>query len=724
MGATAKCTNHHSHHFPAVNHIYQKQVYYHPWSIELPLYLSGRNPVLPHSVRDALASANPPSRLNDNATPVPDEAVSSWTVEDAIKTYNVDRWGLGYFGINEAGHVTVSPLRENGSSIDLMDVLDAARDEELRFPLLLRFQDLLRDRVNLLNTAFRTAIAELNFQGQYRGVFPIKVNQLREVVEEIADAGRPFNYGLEAGSKPELFAALAIHDNPEALIVCNGYKDDQFIRVALMGNRLGKQVVLVAEKLEEVYAIVRVAREMKTDPMIGIRVRLASKSSGIWATSGGENAKFGLSTVDLMEAVRFLKDQNMIHCFRLVHFHIGSQIPDIMAIKRSTREGARYFAKLRKMGCEHLNLLDMGGGLGVDYDGSKTSFHSSANYSVQEYAADTLNNIMDVCDEEGVPHPDVISESGRAIVAHHSMLIVEVFGAIEKTKQEYDLTVVPEDHRWVHQLADISKRFVDNPTEALHDVQQIKIDVQNAFELGIIELTTKAKIETFYWHIVEEIIDIFRRRVETGEISEEEVPEDISDLTPHIADQYVCNFSVFQSLLDHWALGQLFPIMPIHRLEEEPRIMGTLVDITCDSDGKVSKFIDIKDVRHALPMHTLRPDEPYFVGCFLTGAYQDIMGDLHNLFGRVNEAHVFLDSDEECGWYIEETLPGNSIGQVLDMVQYHSVDLARRMKAQVDEAIKADKLRPVEGMRLLAEYERGLQDPTYLKFPESTRRRK
>lgn len=644
-------------------------------------------------------------------------ASNDWSTDEATKLYNIDRWGLGYFSINDKGNVSVSPLKEAGSSIDVMDVLSAAGEEGLRFPLLIRFQDLLRDRVINLNNAFRKAIQDHGYKGEYRGVFPIKVNQLREVVEEIADAGKPFNYGLEAGSKPELFAALAVHENHDSLVVCNGYKDDQFIRAALMGNRLGKKVIMVAEKLEEVHAIIRVARQMKTEPMIGIRVRLAAKSSGIWATSGGENAKFGLSTVDLMEAVNYLREEDMLHTLRLVHFHIGSQIPDIMAIKRSTREGARYFAKLKKMGCEGLEYIDMGGGLGVDYDGSRTSFHSSTNYTVEEYATDTIYNIMDVCDEEEVPHPHVVSESGRAIVAHHSMLVVEVFGAIEKTKDQYDLSVMEDDHKWVHQLAEIKNRLAETPTDALHDVQQIKADTQNAFDLGIMDLRTKAKIETFYWHIVEEIIELFHKKVSSGELTEEEVPEDVTDLTPHIADQFVCNFSVFQSLLDHWALGQLFPIMPIHRLHEQPTIQGTLVDITCDSDGKVSKFIDLRDVRHALPLHNLRPNEPYYIGCFMTGAYQDIMGDLHNLFGRVNEAHVFLDPDEECGWYIEETLPGNSIGQVLDMVQYHHVDLARRMKAQVDEAIKRDILRPVEGMRLLAEYERGLQDPTYLNFP-------
>lgn len=643
--------------------------------------------------------------------------LSGWTVEDAVKTYNIDRWGAGYFGINEAGNVIVSPQRDPEVSIDILDVIKAARDEEeLRFPLVIRFQDLLRDRVAMLNGAFRAAIEELKYGGEYRGVFPIKVNQLREVVEEIADAGRGFNYGLEAGSKPELFAAIAIHDNPNSLIICNGYKDSQFIRLAMLGIKLGKKVILVAEKLEEVFSIVTIAKSMKVTPMIGIRVRLAAKSSGIWATSGGENAKFGLSTVDLMEAVNYMRENDMLHAFNLMHFHIGSQIPDILTIKRSTREAARYYAKLVKMGCDHLDYIDVGGGLAVDYDGSRTSFHSSTNYTMQEYATDVLHNIMNVCDEEEVAHPHVVSESGRAIVAHHSMIVVEVFGAIEKTKDIYDLAVEEDDHKWVHQLAEIKENLKTNPTEALHDVQQIKGDTQNAFDLGILDLRTKAKIEMFYWHIVEEIIDLFRRRVESGEIAEEEVPEDVEDLLPHIADQYVCNFSVFQSMLDHWALGQLFPIMPLHRLNEEPNIQGTLVDITCDSDGKVSKFIDLKDVRHALPMHKLKPDEPYYIGCFLTGAYQDIMGDLHNLFGRVNEAHVFLDPDEESGWYIEETLPGSGIGQVLEMVQYHSIDIARRMKMQVDDAIRRDVMRPNEGMRLLAEFEKGLKDSTYLRF--------
>jgi arginine decarboxylase len=577
--------------------------------------------------------------------------------------------------------------------------------------MVLRFQDLLRHRVISLNEAFRSAIDELKYRGKYRGVFPIKVNQLREVVEEIVDVGKQYEYGIEAGSKPELFAALAVHESAESLIICNGYKDTQFIRIALLGTRIGKKVIMVAEKVEEVEAILRVSVEMGVDPMIGIRVRLSAKSAGLWATSGGESAKFGLSTVDLMEALGLIEKAGKSHCLKLVHFHIGSQIPDILSIKKAIREGARYYAKLRKMGFDRLDIIDVGGGLGVDYDGSRSNFQSSTNYTMEEYAADTVYNLMDVCDEEEIPHPDIVSESGRAIVAHHSLLVVQVFGTIEKTKAEYDLSLSRRDHKWVKQLAEIKGRMHENPMEALHDAQQIKIESQNAFDLGILDLRTKAKIETFYWHILEEIVALFHRRAaENGE----GVPDEILELTPDFADQYICNFSVFQSLLDHWALGQLFPIMPLHRLNEPPVIQGTLVDITCDSDGKVCKFAGARSSRPALPMHPIHDEVPYYLGFFLTGAYQDIMGDLHNLFGRVNEAHVFLDEDEESGWYIEETIPGHSIAQVLELTQYYVPELARRMKSLIDDAIKRDALKPNEGMRLLAEYERGLQDSTYL----------
>jgi arginine decarboxylase len=641
------------------------------------------------------------------------ESPPEWKVEDAIRLYNVDRWGAGYFSVNEAGHIVVTPQGEQGAAIDVMEVLDEALAQGMGLPLVIRFQDILHDRVRALNEAFRSAIAELRYRGRYRGVYPVKVNQLREVVEEILDAGRPYHYGIEAGSKPELYAALAMHQDPEALIVCNGYKDPVFVRLALLGVRLGKKIIIVAEKVEEVQMILDIARQLNVEPMIGVRMRLVTKSSGIWATSSGEDAKFGLSTMDLMETVAILEKAHMLHTLRMVHFHVGSQIPDILSIKRATREGTRYYAKLRKLGCTGLRYLDVGGGLGVDYDGSRTNYHSSANYTLQEYAADIVDNVKDVCEEEQVDHPDIVSESGRAIVAHHALLVVRVIGVIEKTKAQYDLRVRRRDHKWVKQLAAIKERLLENPLEALHDTQQIKEESQNAFDLGILDLPTKAKIETFYWHLVEEVVDYYRRR---AAVHGEEIPEEILDLTSHIADQYVCNFSVFQSLLDHWALGQLFPIMPIHRLDERPSCEGVLVDITCDSDGKVKKYTDLREERDALPLHPLRNGDPYYLGFFLTGAYQDIMGDLHNLFGRVNEAHVFLDPDEERGFYIEETIQGHCVAQVLELTQYHTVDLARRMKEWVDAAIKSDAIKPNQAMRLLAEYERGLNETTYLVF--------
>jgi arginine decarboxylase len=397
-----------------------------------------------------------------------------------------------------------------------------------------------------------------------------------------------------------------------------------------------------------------------------------------------------------------------------VHFHIGSQIPDIQSIKKATREATRYYAKLRKIGFDKLDFIDMGGGLGVDYDGSRTLFHSSTNYTLDEYAGDCIFNIKDVCDEEGVPHPNVVSESGRAIVAHHSVLIVQVFGTIEKTKAEYDLSVREQDHKWIKQLAEVKEYIRTNPRVALHDAQQIKEESENAFELGILDLRTKAKIETFYWAIVEEISDYYAARRANGDEEDDGTPEEISELVPHLADQYLCNFSVFQSLPDHWALGQIFPIMPIHRLTERPSMQGTLCDITCDSDGKINRFADIKDVRKTLPLHPLNNGDPYYIGVFMTGAYQDIMGDLHNLFGRANEAHVFLDQDEDSGFYIEETISGNTISQVLELTQYYTNDLVRSMKEQINDAIKNDRLKPNEGMRLLSEYERGLTDHTYL----------
>ncbi len=637
----------------------------------------------------------------------------TWSAGQARSLYNIDRWGVGYFDINEQGEVIARPQQEAGASVEISDVIEEARGRGLKFPLLIRFQDILRHRVEAINKAFRGAIAEFNYQGQYRGVFPIKVNQLREVVEEILDAGKPFNYGLEVGSKPEIFAALALHAEPESLIICNGYKDASFIRMALTGIKLGKRIIMVVEKLEELKQIIVVSRQFGVEPLIGIRARLMSKSAGKWAESGGENAKFGLSTVELLAACELLRAEKLEHCFKLLHFHIGSQVPDILTVTKAVQEAARFYAKLCKMGFP-LEYLDVGGGLGVDYDGSRSAFDSSTNYTLQEYANDVVHYIGEVCNAEGVAHPHIVSESGRATVAHHSVLVAEVFGSITKDQSADFLKFGEQEHPLVKDLLRLRKNLPKaNKRTAYHDALERKEESHNMFTLGLLGLEEKAKVEALYWEISREVVQHYRGRAV--------IPEEVKKLEDSLSDQYVCNFSVFQSLLDHWALGQLFPIMPLSRHLEKPTREGTLVDITCDSDGEINKFVDLRDVRDTLPLHPLRQSEngqqePYYLGFFLVGAYQDIMGDLHNLFGRVNEVHVFLDPDEPTGYYIEEVIEGDTIVHSLTSVQYDENELKRLMKGQIDAAIKADKMKPSEGMRLLDDYERGLKDYTYLTF--------
>ncbi len=640
----------------------------------------------------------------------PSEGGDAWNIQAARSLYNIDRWGARYFDINDAGHVVARPQQEAGASVDLTDVIEEAKARGLKFPLLVRFQDILRHRVESINQAFRSSIAEFNYQGKYRGVFPIKVNQLREVVEEILDAGKPFQFGLEVGSKPELFAGLALQDQTDSLIICNGYKDHTFIRMALMGVQLGKKVIMVVEKLEELKQILGVSKQAGVEPLIGIRTRLLSKGMGKWADSGGENAKFGLSTAELLAATEMLRAENLTHCFKLLHFHIGSQIPDILTVKKAVQEAARFYAKLYKMGFP-IEYLDVGGGLGVDYDGSRSAFDSSTNYTLQEYTNDIVYYVGDVCNAENVPHPNIISESGRAIVAHHSVLIVEVFGAIGKIRPGQQFEFSDKEHPLVRELLDIQKNLAKlNKLEAYHDALERREDANNMFTLGLMELPDKAKIENLYWEISLRVVESFKGQAY--------IPEEIRKLEDSLGDQYLCNFSVFQSLLDHWALGQLFPIMPLSKLNERPTRETTLVDITCDSDGQINKFIDLRDVRDTLSLHALSGEngapEPYYLGFFLMGAYQDIMGDLHNLFGRVNEVHVFLDPDEPAGYYIEEIIEGNTIVQALGAVQYDENELKRQMKGQMDAAIKTDRLKPSEAMRLLDEYERGLREYTYL----------
>src|SRR5712675_1799211 len=518
----------------------------------------------------------------------PNDGAQPWSIESARTLYNIQRWGAKYFDINDAGHVVAKPLQDAGASVDLTDVIEEAKERGLKFPMLIRFQDILRHRVESINMAFRNSITEFNYQGRYRGVFPIKVNQLREVVEEILDAGKPYDFGLEVGSKPELFAGLALQSQLGSLIVCNGYKDASFIRMALLGTKLGKKVIMVVEKLEELRQIISVSKQLGVEPVIGIRARLCSKGGGKWAESAGENAKFGLSTAELLVATEMLKTENLGHCFKLLHFHIGSQVPDILIVKRAVQEAARFYAKLYKMGFQ-IELLDVGGGLGVDYDGSRSAFDSSTNYNLQEYANDIIYYVADVCNTEKVPHPDIISESGRAVVAHHSVLIVEVFGAIAKIRRDDHLQYGENEHPLVKELLDIRKNLPKlNKLEAYHDALERKEDAQHMFTLGMMDLPDKAKIENLYWEISRGVADTFK--------DQSYIPEEIRKLEDSLGDQYLCNFSVFQSLLDHWALGQLFPIMPVSRLNERPTREATLVDITCDSDGQVNKFIDLRDV--------------------------------------------------------------------------------------------------------------------------------
>ncbi|NBU21733.1 biosynthetic arginine decarboxylase, partial [bacterium] len=561
--------------------------------------------------------------------------MKTWSVSDSLKLYNIENWGDQYFSINPSGNMTVHPKRGEGPGVDLSSVVEEIRTQGLGLPVLIRFQDIIRHRVVSLNEAFRKSIAEFGYKGRYQGVYPIKVNQMREVVEEIVDAGRPYDFGLEAGSKAELTAVIAMNLSSDSLIICNGYKDYAFIKTALMGNKLGKKVIIVVEKLTELYQVISVAKELGVTPLIGIRTKLYTKGSGKWESSGGEAAKFGLTTPELLHAVNVLKQEGLQDSFKLLHFHIGSQVTNIKTIKDAVKEGTRIYSKLQKMGL-NLEYLDVGGGLGVDYDGSRTSFESSINYSLAEYVSAVVYSIQEVCQAEEVLEPHIVSESGRALVAHHSVLIVNVFGNIEVGATPIALEETPDEEDVVKEMRYLSQHLsTKNLLEHFHDALQRKEEALSMFKLGFLSLEDKAKVEYLFWQIC--------KVIHKNAAGSKYVPDEVEALNKHLADQYLCNFSLFQSMPDHWAIQHLFPIVPIHRHDEQPVKDATLVDITCDSDGKVCKFIDLRDIKDTLPLHQIKGNEPYYLGFFLMGAYQDIMGDLHNLFGRVNEVHVFLD---------------------------------------------------------------------------------
>ena len=627
-----------------------------------------------------------------------------WSIASSEKYYGLNNWGKGCFKVDEEGYMKVHPLQDS-RGIRIFDVIKEAKSKGYDLPLTIRIQDLLQTRVKELNETFRDAIKQEAYQGSYRGVFPIKVNQMREVLEEILEAGEPYNYGLECGSKPELMIALAYHRNLNSLIICNGYKDDAFIRLALHGNRIGKPVFLVVEQLSEIERIIRISKELEIQPKIGIRIKLSTVGEGKWARSSGEEAKFGLTSPEIVSATKSLEQAGLSDCLELIHFHIGYQVPNIQTIKRATVEATRYFCELASMGFP-MKYLDVGGGLGVDYDGSMSNFESSMNYTLKEYARDVVYNIQTICNEASVICPYIITESGRSVVAPHSLLVSEVCDRISK----YSIQPIIEKN----ENAPIIENFISilendysaSPLERYHDAVQKKEEADNLFNLGYLKLKDKGLADALFWKICQDLVLFYR---------EEKIqPEEMDTLKAMMADQYVCNFSVFQSLIDHWACNQLFPVVPIHRLNEKPTVDTTLVDITCDSEGRIASFVDSEDERSLLRLHEIKETEPYFLGFFLVGAYQDIMGDLHNLFGRVNEVHVFLEDDEENGFYIEDSIPGFSVNEVLEFTQYDGQMLSRKMKKQIDIATKKDQIKPREGTRILDEYMQILKSQTYL----------
>ncbi len=639
---------------------------------------------------------------------------SAWSAAKSEELYGFKRWGSGHFAVDPEGCVSVQPLAD-GRGIRVLDVVQEALGMGLRAPMVIRFQDLLRHRVAQLNELFRKAIKQEGYKGEYRGVFPIKVNQLREVVDEIVAAGKDYNYGLEAGSKPELMIALAMHEGAQRLIICNGYKDHDYIRLALLGRKLGKKIIIVVEQLQELDDIIRISAETGVKPLIGFRAKLQTRGEGKWAMSTGDNAKFGLNTAEILFACEKLKAAKLASALKLVHFHIGSQVPNIITIKNAVIEASRFYCQLAKMGFP-MGYLDVGGGLGIDYDGSRTNYESSMNYSMAEYARDVVFNIREICTASGVPVPDIVSESGRAIVAPHSLLVVEVFERINKRESLGKQHEPKVKHKVVTDLeVMLRNRTKLGSLERFHDAIQKKEEAFSLFNLGYLDLENRAAAESIFWQICEQI-------AKEGRQSGYQ-PEELHDLDKLLADQYVCNFSVFQSLLDHWALKQLFPVAPLHRLKEKPSVNAILVDITCDSDGKISSFIDLQDTKDYLTLHPLN-GQPYYLGVFLTGAYQDIMGDLHNLFGRVNEVHVFLEDDEPNGFYIEEALAGSRVSDVIEGVQYQWEELCRRIKQQIDHATRKDLIKPREGVRLVEFYESQMLAKTYLNIEQPLAKKK
>ncbi len=628
-----------------------------------------------------------------------------WRTDDSAELYNIQGWGINYFGINKQGHIVVNPRRDKGPSIDLKELVDELVLRDVAMPVLLRFPDILDDRIETIAGCFRRAAEECEYGGKYFTVYPIKVNQQRPVVEEIVSHGKKFFIGLEAGSKPELHAVLAIMDNPDALIVCNGYKDEDFIELALLATKMGKRLYIVAEKLNELRLLLSVAKRLKLRPNIGIRIKLATAGSGKWEESGGDQSKFGMHAADLLEAISLVREADMLDCVKLIHFHLGSQITNIRKIKAGLREVAQFYVQVRKLGCE-VEYVDIGGGLGVDYDGSRTTLTSSVNYSIQEYANDAIYALKDASDKNNLPHPHLITESGRALTAHHSVLVFNVLESQTMPYFDHDQPrITAKDHEIVRELHNINE-CLNNVTmvEAWHDAQQLREEALDRFSLGMLDLKTRATAERLFWAIAAEVRALAA--------DQKHPPEELKQLDKLLADKYFCNFSLFQSLPDAWAIDQLFPIMPLHRLTEKPTRHATLQDITCDSDGKIDHFIGTRSFSSTLAVHELSPHEPYYMGVFLVGAYQEILGDLHNLFGDTNAVHVTVGDDGN--WTIDKVIDGEAVADVLDYVQFSHKRLVRTMESWVSASVKEKKITVQEGKEFLAIYRSGLYGYTYI----------
>ncbi len=629
-------------------------------------------------------------------------ATDSWTTVDSSELYEIERWGKGYFSVGENGHVLVHPTKERDRSIDLKQLVDRLQMRGINLPILVRLSDILKHRLGDIHDAFQSAITQHAYTGRYICVYPIKVNQQRQVVEEVIEFGRPYNFGIEAGSKPELMAvaALASNDTP---IICNGFKDAEFIEMAMLAQKIGRNIIPVVEKYTELGLILEYAEKVGVRPQIGMRVKLATRGSGRWQSSGGYRSKFGLTVTEILRGLEELKARGMEDCFKLLHFHLGSQIPNIRIVKGALVEAARIYTELYKAGAG-LEYMDVGGGLGVDYDGSQTNFESSMNYTLQEYANDVVYHIQTICDEAQVPHPTIVSESGRAVAAYHSLLVFNVLGVSEFGEEQTPLEPSDDLEQPVIDLIEtLHNLTARNAVESYHDAQAALDMAMNLFAAGYLSLEQRAHCENLYWAIAVKLQKFVAQM--------DEVPEDLQSLDELLSDTYFCNFSLFQSIPDSWAIGQLFPVMPIHRLDERPSQHGVLGDITCDSDGKIDQFIDRRDVKKTLPLHPLN-DEPYLLAVFLIGAYQEILGDLHNLFGDTHAVHVSLNEKQDV--VLDAVIKGDTVKEVLDYVEFDVEHLIGKMRMDVEWAVRDGRLDYLESGRLLRFYEEGLHGYTYL----------